>query len=249
MNNFLLIVTGYNCERWAQRCIDSINAQTYKNFGVIYVDDASTDGTRRILEGEQRQNMYYMFRYWNTNRGAAWCRNNALETCANRAHNHIIVFIGLDDWLMPNCLERINQEYERGVWMTYGNWQDQQQHTVFTLSEGFELEYPDEVHARRSYRQEVYRSTAPNTFRKFLYDHIPQERLIYNGEWIKATTESPVMFACLEMCGKDRIGVIKEPIYGYQRGRKDRAKLRFGKEYQNNIYKWVTEQPKFDLLP
>lgn len=245
-NRFILIVTGYNCERWAQRCIDSINAQTCRNFIAVYIDDGSTDGTRRILEGEERKNDKHIFAYYKENRGAAFRR---YEWMPAGRQNSIIVLVGLDDWLMPNCLERINEEYEKGVWMTYGNWQDQQQHTVFTLSEGFQLEYPDEVHARRSYREEVYRSTAPNTFRRFLYDHIPQERFIYNGEWIKATTESPLMFACLEMCGKDRIGVINEPIYGYQRGRKDRAKMRFGKEYQNEIYKWVISQPKFDLLP
>jgi hypothetical protein len=57
-----------------------------------------------------------------------------------------------------------------------------------------------------------------------------------------------LMLGCMEMCGKDRIGIIDEPIYLYNKDRKDNAKFRFGRHYQDDIYKWVRSRPKRNLL-
>ena len=77
----------------------------------------------------------------------------------------------------------------------------------------------------------MYRSTAPNTFKKFLFDEIPDEDFKVFGKWIDNATETELMFSCLEMCGKDRIGVITEPIYLYNRTRGGNTKHR---NYKHN---------------
>ena len=45
-----VIVPCYNVEKWIGDCIESIKAQTYKNFEAIFVDDGSTDGTLNIIK-------------------------------------------------------------------------------------------------------------------------------------------------------------------------------------------------------
>ncbi|MCM1168262.1 MAG: glycosyltransferase, partial [Ruminococcus sp.] len=45
-----IIVPVYNTERYLERCIKSIIAQTYKNLEIIAVNDGSTDNSRKILE-------------------------------------------------------------------------------------------------------------------------------------------------------------------------------------------------------
>lgn len=42
---FLVIATGYNCEKYAADCVKSVEAQTYKNWDAIFIDDCSTDKT------------------------------------------------------------------------------------------------------------------------------------------------------------------------------------------------------------
>jgi len=45
-----IIVPNYNQEKYLKKCLDSIFNQTFTDFEVILLDDASTDGSRKILE-------------------------------------------------------------------------------------------------------------------------------------------------------------------------------------------------------
>ena len=48
-NKFVFIITSYNNEQWYKKNLDSIKNQTYKNWRAIYVDDASTDNTYKLV--------------------------------------------------------------------------------------------------------------------------------------------------------------------------------------------------------
>ena len=45
-----VIVPVYNVEKYLPACIESINAQTYKNIEVLLTDDGSTDSSGQICE-------------------------------------------------------------------------------------------------------------------------------------------------------------------------------------------------------
>jgi len=238
--HFLIIATGWNCADRVRACWDSIQAQTYENWWAVIISDGCWRTSMRL--DRLPDHWQLSRRSYANNLGAAFRRHQAMDTYGD---DFVVVLLGLDDELLPDALETIAEQYRNGKMMTYGNWIDQNGQG---LPADFELHFDDATHDARDYRKVKYRSTAPNTFYAGLYKRIPQERFIYNGEWIKATTESPAMFACLEMCGKDRIGVIEKPIYKYFRGRPDNARKRYGDAYQDAVYKWVTEQPKMDLI-
>ena len=46
---FVVFVPSYNNAEWCRRNLDSIFQQDYKKYRVIYVDDASTDGTYDLV--------------------------------------------------------------------------------------------------------------------------------------------------------------------------------------------------------
>ena len=48
MDNSILIsiiVPAYNVEQWIERCLESIQNQSYKNLEIIVIDDGSKDKT------------------------------------------------------------------------------------------------------------------------------------------------------------------------------------------------------------
>lgn len=53
-----VIVPNYNHEKYIRKRLDSIYSQTYKNYEVILLDDASTDGSVGILEHYSRINSH-----------------------------------------------------------------------------------------------------------------------------------------------------------------------------------------------
>ena len=100
--NFLvsIVVPVYNAEKYLEQCLNSIQNQTYKNFEVILVNDASIDNSETIckgfVEGDSR------FRYFlKANGGASSARNFGLD----HVRGDFITFIDADDWVDENHLE------------------------------------------------------------------------------------------------------------------------------------------------
>ena len=80
--------------------MQSIAAQTYENFRVLAVNDASTDNTLdKLEEWRFKINMKIINLETNSMQGKA--RNEALKI----ADADYIVFIDVDDWVEPNLLE------------------------------------------------------------------------------------------------------------------------------------------------
>ena len=50
MPEISIIVPVYNTEKWLRRCVDSILAQTFKDFELLLIDDGSTDNSGTICD-------------------------------------------------------------------------------------------------------------------------------------------------------------------------------------------------------
>lgn len=94
----------YNAEDFLKTCIDSILAQTFKNFEVICVDDGSTDKSLAILHKyEKRDSRIKVIHQSNINAGAA--RNNGFKY----AKGEYTIFLDADDFYEAEMFEKMYQ--------------------------------------------------------------------------------------------------------------------------------------------
>lgn len=94
-----VLLPVYNGERFVERAIRSVLAQTCQDFEFIIVNDGSTDHTGSILSRYSPMLNIKLFR--TKNKGVA----KALEFALNIAAGEYITFISHDDWWLPHKLE------------------------------------------------------------------------------------------------------------------------------------------------
>jgi len=47
---FIIFTAGFNSEKWVKKNINSVKNQNYSNYVHIIVDDATTDGTNKLIK-------------------------------------------------------------------------------------------------------------------------------------------------------------------------------------------------------
>lgn len=98
---FSITVPAYK-DQYLAECIDSILAQTYKNFEVIVVNDASPHDIDSIVGKYHDERIRY---YKNDkNCGALHVVDN-WNKCLSLTKGDYVICMGDDDKLLPNCLE------------------------------------------------------------------------------------------------------------------------------------------------
>lgn len=88
-----VIVPVYNCRKYLKHTIASIENQTYKNWEVLIVDDASTDGSAEEIDRLAADNPKIKVWHLSENHGVSYCRNFAME----QAEGRYLAFLDADD--------------------------------------------------------------------------------------------------------------------------------------------------------
>ncbi|WP_323903686.1 glycosyltransferase family 2 protein [Aeromonas hydrophila] len=111
-----IIMPAYNAERFIRESINSVLAQTYNDWHLYVVDDASTDGTAAIVKKIKDHRVEYIF--LERNGGVANARNIAIE----KAQGKYITFLDSDDLWEVNKLEIQVLLLEKGYDVVCGNY-------------------------------------------------------------------------------------------------------------------------------
>ncbi len=130
MSQVSLIIPLYNAIKYLKPCLDSVVAQTFKDFEVVIVDDGSTDQTTNIVE--EYTSKYSNFKLISqTNAGVSSARNYGIETSTSP----YIAFLDQDDILHPQAIEVLYSLISK-------HQTDASAFGVKTVSEDFVLENP-----------------------------------------------------------------------------------------------------------
>lgn len=97
-----VILPAYNAARYLPRCLDSLLAQTEKNFEVILVDDGSTDGTGEICDSRAARDRRVRVIH-TENGGVSKARNKGLDAAGGK----FVLFCDADDTVSPDWVGKL----------------------------------------------------------------------------------------------------------------------------------------------
>ena len=96
-----VVVPMYNVERYIKICIDSILAQTFQDFEIIIVDDASPDNSYKLCKKLYGGNKKVRIVRHEKNQGLGPARNTGIKNSRGK----YIFFVDSDDAILPRTLE------------------------------------------------------------------------------------------------------------------------------------------------
>lgn len=104
-----VIIPVYNGEKTLPACLESLAAQTETDFGLLLVNDGSTDGSANIIDDFARKHPEMPLRMIATeNRGAAEARNAGMDL----ADSEYLAFMDQDDLITPDYLASYRRAME-----------------------------------------------------------------------------------------------------------------------------------------
>ena len=135
---FTIIIPVYKAEKYLDKCINSILAQSFQDYEVILVDDGSPDNSAKICDNYA--NTHKRIRVIHkTNAGVVSARNAGLLT----ATGQYILFVDADDWIAENTLQDLSDvimKYDAPdmiLFDSYRVYQDRNEQMSQSLSPGF----------------------------------------------------------------------------------------------------------------
>lgn len=98
-----VIVAAFNAQASISRCIDSILAQSFRDFELLILNDGSTDSTQDIIDRYDDERIRSVCQQ---NKGVAFTRQRGLEMARGRYS----VFVDSDDWIDADMLEGLHKK-------------------------------------------------------------------------------------------------------------------------------------------
>lgn len=111
-----VVMNCYNSARYLREAIDSVYDQTYRNWEIVFWDNASSDRSGEIAQSYDSRLRY--FRGENLVKLYS-ARNSALEMCSGKA----IAFLDCDDIWLPDKLELQIAAFNKGNALVYGGYE------------------------------------------------------------------------------------------------------------------------------
>ena len=140
---FSVLVANYNNGKYISECIESILKQSYQNFEIIIVDDASQDASLEIIQtyvsSDDRIKVYIN----DKNYGAGYTK----KRCIDLASGYVCGFVDPDDGIVENALEiMLNEHLEKPAHsLIYSTHYVCDENLKILKTCTWDLEYNDEI--------------------------------------------------------------------------------------------------------
>ena len=99
-----VIVPVYNTAKYIERCVGSIQKQTYTNLEIILVDDGSLDGSAELCDAMSKSDHRITVLH-KANAGQGLARRDGLQV----ATGEYVTFVDSDDWISEEHIENLHK--------------------------------------------------------------------------------------------------------------------------------------------
>ena len=99
-----IVVPIYNGEKYIEDCIRSILMQTYSDWELLLIDNASVDDSYEICKEFARRDDRIQVLHQHRNMGVSAARNLGIE----KSRGEFVTFIDADDWVETDYLDRLS---------------------------------------------------------------------------------------------------------------------------------------------
>ena len=204
-----IIVAIYNVEHYLEQCVASLMNQTYKNFEIIFVDDASTDSSvltlERILLGYEKDNVEYKIIKNTQNMGIGYTRRVGMLN----ATGDYLIHVDSDDYVDDTFLEKlIDKAYaeQADIVICDNAIVDNE---IVTIKKNFSI----------TNKSELIKRLLIGTFHnglcnKLISNKIITENNIYPDEFFRMMEDKSIMYKCVYFSSK--IAYVNEALYFYR---------------------------------
>lgn len=193
-----ILMNGYNAQKYLREAIDSVYAQTFEDWEIIFIDNCSTDNTKKIVDSYNDKIKYYKT---NTNIPLGAARNYGLQYC----NGEYLAFLDTDDIWLPNKLQIQVQlmDEDKEVQLCYGG--------IIYMNE-----------SSQETKRSLPKATSGNVFAQQLkrYEINMQSVLLRNSNTItinETLRHSPDFDLFMDIVARSNVYVVKEYLVKYRR--------------------------------
>ncbi len=202
--SFAIVIIGVNNGATVAKTLASVFSQNYDNYRVIYIDDASDDGSfdlvRDLIYDSDHLGIVTLVQ--NDERlGDLANLFRAVQACRD---DEIAVVLQGEDWLAHEwVLQRLNAYYaDPDLWLTFGQYREFPTYQLGICQECKE----DKL------RAQPFTASHLKTFYVALFKKIRETDFIYSGKFLPACADLAYMIPMLEMA-KNHFYFIPEILY------------------------------------
>jgi len=198
---FSILIANYNNGKYFRDCYDSLINQTYENWEVIIVDDASTDNSVEIIEAIIKHDPRFSIHRNISNRGCGYTKRK----CMKYATGELCAYLDPDDALFTDTLEKtINEFIENDIVAAYSQMMLCDENLI-----------PDKVFAgTKQIYNDRYFFNCPTQFAHF-FAFKKETYLKTSGinPYLKSAVDQDLYLKILE---HGNVKYIREPLYFYR---------------------------------
>lgn len=240
--HFVVLVASYNNEQWYQKNLDTLFAQQYENYEVIYIDDCSPDGTGNLVEAYiKERNLESKVTLIKNKVRLGGPLENHYRACHFCKDDYVIVILDGDDFFAHDqVLAYLNRVYQDShVWMTYGQFKEVPSETL-----GFCCPMPKHIVEQNAFRDFSHIPSHLRSFYAGLFNQIKKEDLMMNGEFFKMAGDMAAMIPMIEMAREGHFRFISDVLYLYN-AINPLSEHRISKEQQRAVDLEIRRRPRY----